>query len=96
MPRPLCLAASSAIFCQRCVFFESAFSSGRDTQRAVTIGWMRRTPSSTAFCTTQSILSPFKSAWHSVTCTEGSAKLLQISKIRTRTASGDTSAISPR
>ena len=49
--------------------------SGRDTHRLLYRGQISYAPSSTAFCTTVSSLSPLGKHWHTVTFAPGSPRL---------------------
>ena len=50
-------------FCSRWTFFSAALSSGRETQKRVSTGTTSAAPSSTAFWTMKSSLSPLGRAW---------------------------------
>ena len=68
----LCLAADSAMVCQRWVFFAILAPSSLATLRRICTGMISAAPSSTAFCTIRSILSDLGSPWKRYTFTGSS------------------------
>jgi len=61
--RSLCAAAASAMRRHRAVRAAPRAPASSGTLRRVGTGTSVATPSSDAFCTTQSIFSPFSTAW---------------------------------
>ena len=70
--RPHCFAASSAMRCRRAVVLSALSAFGRLIQREDSKGTIFAAPSSTAFCTTVSSLSPLGYAMYRVMRTGGS------------------------
>ena len=73
-PRSDCMAEASATFPSRSIRLAAAFPSGRATQREDRKKTISAAPSSTAFCTISSVLSPLGSAAYTAAATDAQPK----------------------